>query len=293
MKVQEIISEANVFQLIGKGLQSAGKLASKEAELGKVGSKAYHGVTDAEKGAGWWGQKAGKINQANTVKNLATAEREAMAWVTEKWGNDAVKFMKRVNLVAVVGQYAYGRYQIEQQFAKDGDQAKRDAALKQLAGMCIAQWIAPKVANLVGTVSGAKWIAGRVPWLVKTLGMPNYAKVIAAVGGAAGQTALIGFFMTPAGQNWLSNTFGKLIGVLGETPDLVGQLLSGIGDIAQGGYNMATGKDQTTPTADADSKKDQASTSDATGAPQQSTANNDDTGFVQDMINGRIKSSLK
>jgi hypothetical protein len=136
-------------------------------------------------------------------------------------------------------------------------------------------------------------MAGRVPWLVKTLGMPNYARVISAVGGAAGQTALIGFFMTPAGHSWLSNTFGKLIGVLGETPDLVGQLLGGLGDIAQGGYNMATGKDQNKPQADPGSKQDQASTSDATGAPQQSTANNDDTGFVQDMINGRIKSSLK
>jgi hypothetical protein len=81
--------------------------------------------------------------------------------------------------------------------------------------------------------------------------------------------------------------------VLGETPDLVGQLLGGLGDIAQGGYNMATGKDQTPPKADDGSKQDQASTSDATGVPQQSTANNDDTGFVQDVINGRIKSSLK
>jgi hypothetical protein len=291
MKVQEIISEANVFQLIGKGLQGAAKYGSKEAELAKDASKVYHGVTDAEKGAGYWGQQAGKINAAGATKTAAAAEREAMAFVTKHYSKEVIDLFKSLNFYMVLTEYGIGWYKNYSQFQIDHDQAKYDAAMKQLGGICIAQWIAPKVANLVASVTGAKKIASVLPGIMKLLGFKNAAVITKSLGNAAFQTALISFFMLPAGREWLTNTFGKLIGVLGEIPDLGLALMKGVGDIAQGGYNMATGKDQLPgPQADAGSKQDQGATSDATGAAQApSDHNSDDTGFVQNYLAGKFK----
>jgi len=275
MKVQEIISEVSLPGLIGAGLRGAAKYAKGEKELAKDAAKVYHGATDAEHGAGYWGQQAGKINAAGAAKTAAAAEREAMAFVTKHYSTEVIDLFKSLNLYMVLTEYGLGWYKNYSQFQIDHDQAKYDAAMKQLAGVCIAQWIAPKVANLVASMTGAKKIASILPGIMKILGFKNAAVITKSLGNAAFQTALIGFFMSPAGRQWLTNTFGKLIGVLGEIPDLGLSLMQGVGNIAQGGYNMATGKDQNAnQTADAGSKQDQAATSDASSTANTTAVNN-------------------
>lgn len=261
MKVQEIISEVSLPGLLGAGLRGAAKYAKGENELAKDAAKVYHGATDAEHGAGFWGQQAGKINTANTAKTASAAEHEAIAFVTKHYSKETIDLFKSLNLYMVLTEYGIGWYKNYSQFKIDRDQAKYDAAMKQLAGVCITQWIAPKVANLLASVTGAKKIASILPGIIKILGFKNAAIITKSLGNAAFQTALISFFMLPAGREWLTNTFGKLIGVLGEIPDLGISLMQGIGNIAQGGYNMVTNNPSEKP--DAGSKQDQTATSDS------------------------------
>jgi hypothetical protein len=116
---------------------------------------------------------------------------------------------------------------------------------------------------------------------MKTLGMPNAAKITATIGTTAGATAAYAFFMSDKGKNWLTQALGSVMTGIGILPGLLGELydyLTGqVHDTGAGG-NPAGNADiagNSTPPATAPAGQGRVPAYDATGKDLGWTSSND------------------
>lgn len=260
MKITEIVSES----LVGSALSGALKLGKKA--LGKGATAADDA---AQAGKGKLSQQADKIRAAQAEKNAANAaaqaEREAAAFLTKHYSQEAIKWINFFGLANAGFDYYKGSAALKAKYPDGGPEY--DKEYRNLLGLSISQAIAPKIAIWASNKLRITKLLSVFPGFVKMIGMPNAASVIKSVSSASAQAALTVWFGTKPGQEWLTNVMGGVItGTVGNIAIMAGNALvaaAGVltGDKSADDYNPWSDQGQAAKPAADGAKDDVAGTS--------------------------------
>jgi len=198
--------------------------------------------------ASWLDKAADKANAAKVAKAKKIDDAAKFAVVSKHMGEEATKYLARLNLLAAATEYWWRSSELDKQLASGAiDQQTYDQEIIKLRGLAITQWIAPKIGAWVANKAAAITLVKQLPWVIKKLGMPNAGAILKDFAKPAVQAAIIAFVMTPGGKKWLMDTFGEFIIGVGSIPTLAGK----IWDVVQGVYDAAVNGDpedaETTP----------------------------------------------
>ncbi len=242
MKITEIISEtpiqeAFIDKLLARAIKGAGKGTSKAGGAADDAARAAKTTPDNTPRM----SHADRVRAANAEKDAAKARRAAgradAAFLTRHYSNEAIQLINFFGLANAAYDYYTGWKELQAKYPNGGEEYDRE--YRNLLGLTIAQWIAPKVVLKLANLPGIKQAVNLVPGLVGLLKMPNAAEIIRAVSSATGRAALVYYFQTEQGKSTLTNMLGGLVvGTLGNAAVIAGNLLTVIagyaGDVATG-----------------------------------------------------------
>ena len=250
MKVTEIIMSNSIQEsTIGDAwrvLRGTAKVA--EPEVAKAGGRmadlpvsARNTAKTADKPKpSWLDNAADKANAAKIAKAKKIDDAAKFAVVSKHLGEEATKYLARLNLLAAATEYWWRSSELDKQLASGAiDQQTYDQEIIKLRGLAITQWIAPKIGAWVANKAAAITLVKHLPWVIRKLGMPNAGAILKDFAKPAVQAAIIAFVMTPGGKKWLMDTFGAFIIGVGSIPTLAGK----IWDVVQGVYDAAVNGD--------------------------------------------------
>ena len=264
MKVTEIIMSDSIQEsTIGDAwrvLRGTAKVAEPEiAQAAKTAGKTMADLpvsarntakttSAAEKpAASWLDKAAAKADAAKLAKAEKIAAAEKFAVVSSHLGEEATKYLARLNLLAAATEYWWKSSELDKQLASGAiDQQTYDQEIIKLRGLAITQWIAPKIGAWVANKAAAITLVKHLPWVIKKLGMPNAGAILKDFVKPAVQAAIVAFVMTPGGKKWLMDTFGAFIIGVGSIPTLAAK----IWDVVQGIYDAAVYGDKEEDDAD-------------------------------------------
>jgi hypothetical protein len=250
MKVTEIIMSNSIQEsTIGDAwrvLRGTAKVA--EPEAAKAAGKtmadlpvsarntAKPAATAEKPKSSWLDNAADKANAAKLAKAKKIDDAAKFAVVSKHLGEEATKYLARLNLLAAATEYWWRSSELDKQLASGAiDQQTYDQEIIKLRGLAITQWIAPKIGAWVANKAAAITLVKHLPWVIRKLGMPNAGAILKDFAKPAVQAAIIAFVMTPGGKKWLMDTFGAFIIGVGSIPTLAAK----IWDVVQGIYDAA------------------------------------------------------
>ena len=198
--------------------------------------------------ASWLDKAADKANAAKVAKAKKIDDAAKFAVVSKHMGEEATKYLARLNLLAAATEYWWRSSELDKQLESGAiDQQTYDQEIIKLRGLAITQWIAPKIGAWVANKAAAITLVKQLPWVIRKLGMPNAGAILKDFAKPAVQAAIVAFVITPGGKKWLMDTFGAFIIGVGSIPTLA----SKIWDVVQGVYDAAVNGD---PEDDAEAK---------------------------------------
>ena len=254
MKVTEIIMSNSIQEsTIGDAwrvLRGTAKVAEPEAakaagktmaDLPVSARNTAKTTSAAEKPAASWLDKAAdKANAAKVAKAKKIDDAAKFAVVSKHMGEEATKYLARLNLLAAATEYWWRSSELDKQLESGAiNQQTYDQEIIKLRGLAITQWIAPKIGAWVANKAAAITLVKQLPWVIRKLGMPNAGAILKDFAKPAVQAAIIAFVITPGGKKWLMDTFGAFIIGVGSIPTLA----SKIWDVVQGVYDVAVNGD--------------------------------------------------
>jgi hypothetical protein len=251
MKIHEIVTEAN---LLGTGLEAGAKL------LGKLGGKAKPELDTAIKNAGvikepirkgatkepsWIEKGYEKARQAKTDKALAAQKSQMLAYATKHYGEETINLFKTLNLVDVAVEWSWEFYQLQMKRKAGMSKEDYEAALADLNGRKLIQWLAPKI--LTGLANKASFLVRWIPAIAQWAKFPATAQLMRTIPAVVTSGAFTAFFASPAGRQWVQNVFGDLIAGVGKIPMYLTDFISAVSNgVTQGKelWDKATGDNQ-------------------------------------------------
>ena len=137
--------------------------------------------------------------------------------------SDVVNLVIAMGLTKEIYTYWSRSSELDKQLAAGMSQAEYNKQLRALRGQLMTGTIVPWTAMSV--VKTPLLILKLVPQAMKIVKMPNALEVTSILAGRGAQLALLTWFGTDTGKNWLNDLVGGTIfGTLGRIPEMAGEL---------------------------------------------------------------------
>jgi hypothetical protein len=256
MKVTELLNESRTDEVVGaalRGIGAAGKAlfpkAARPDALNVTGAttryQAGKGAVQAVRAAGldpksFLGRMMKKSIYKDALKNIKTYQAQATQKALEILGDRGLQFANLLYIGDSIYDYYTAKAILDEKL-KNGSLSKDDyeKELTELRGQLITGFLVPKIAGGITRLTAGN-ATNLTSWIIKTAGFPKQAIMLTALKDLTikgGQAAMLAFFSTDAGRQWLSDTVGFLVTGVGNIGDLAASYL----DYAKAGYQVATG----------------------------------------------------
>jgi len=218
MKILDVITNEGVFDAFMRGFEKG---------AGRSSTPAQRAMAGAERGAADLAVAAEKVTPELSMwaklekrvddKLLAQAEKELSASLKAKvlghYSKELISWMGWANIIGNVAWYwGVAKPALDSEYKKGNmTAAQYQEKLTELRGAMITRIIAPKIALKLGQKVGVNWVLGRLPWLLNASGAKSAAVITRAIGTTTGAAAAYSFFLTPAGQDVLTENLGILV----------------------------------------------------------------------------------
>lgn len=174
--------------------------------------------------------------------------------VAAHYGSQTMKLLYAVDIVKEVVNY---NIKVN---ALDKNAPDYQEKLRTLRGQFIVAVLGPKVAMWVGNKLLLTKIFKFLPWILHKFGANGAAAITRQLSYKGAEAALLLWWSTDAGKQWLTDTFGAMITGVGTVPEIadsvfgaakaVAQVATGTGNAAELNKQRAAGVPGSEPTVD-------------------------------------------
>jgi hypothetical protein len=156
---------------------------------------------------------------------------KAAEMVASHYGSQTMKLLYAVDIVKEVINYNL------KVSALDKSANDYEEKLRTIRGQFIVAVLGPKVAMWVGNKLLLTKIFNFLPWILQKFGAPGAAAITRQLSFKGAEAAMLLWWSTDAGKQWLTDTFGAMITGVGTVPEIAGSVLGAAKAVAQ----VATG----------------------------------------------------
>ena len=205
---------------------------------------------------GWVSAGVKALTRSGQTAALAASKSaraaNAAEMVASHYGSQTMKLLYALDIVKEVVNYNL------KVSALDKSAGDYEEKLRTLRGQFIVAILGPKVAMWVGNKLLLTKIFKFLPWILQKFGAPGAAAITRQLSYKGAEAALLLWWSTDAGKQWLTDTFGVMITGVGTIPEIAGSVFGAAKAVAQvatgtgGAADLQKQRDSGDPTAQQD-----------------------------------------